>query len=419
MEEYNLSFCEEYEYPANIKKTFIKILDTIKYNNVLSIILIGSAARGELSYFIDNEKLKIYSDFEFFVITKRKVAMKKILSLNKNIYDIESSLQSSKLFHIDISFLYYKHLHNLPKKFQFLEAKKVGKVLYGPDLRHLIKDKVDLRDINESSIIYRLWPIIYYTPKNVFTQMLSKAEEEEIKYILARSVIDIPTWVLPHSNKYIFGIKERINFFKDNYNNLLCKDFLPKWFLNFLEECWIGKSKLKFNISYLELYEKTLICYINVIKYLFHLYKINNIQKENIDKILIKNSNRIFKEYIPRRKAFELLIIARDIKKFGIFPALSWFFLKKRGIAAAFLLNMNFSLLDYLKNGSNYNWYLSKAEEYIKKLYFNISSTKNLNFINKWLYLRKSYIDFLTINYRGFALKKDYLYKVIGEINGK
>lgn len=409
---YNLSFCDDFSYPPEIKDFLVRVLDVLVSKKAISVILSGSVSRGEMSYLYNGGDLKLYSDLEFFVVTNEKMKRQEIMLLYEKIRDLEISLnKQSKFTHIDVSFLSLRELRRLSPKFQFYETKKTGVVLYGKDLRPFFPDKVDVKYVNEASID-RLWSLILYFPKELLLNKVSWEDERNYKYILSRSMLDIPLWILSYEGHFIPNFKSRIDFIYENYGKFYLNTFFPSWFLEFLNECWQGKTRFKFNHELVDMYERVLACYTCAIRYV--LFKIN-VDKENEDlgEKFIKHSPRIFHELILRRKLFELMLLAKNLKGINPFGAYKWFMLHKKGVIAAFLFDMNYALLYYLKKEKTSMDYLGKAENYLCQLDFRIKMIKDINFVSKWLFLRKKYIDFLTLFYRFFSIKREYLEGVI------
>jgi len=65
----DFTFVEKYNYPTQIREHFEEILSNIDESKIESVILTGSTSRGELSYHTTNERLVLYSDYEFLIIS--------------------------------------------------------------------------------------------------------------------------------------------------------------------------------------------------------------------------------------------------------------------------------------------------------------------------------------------------------------
>ncbi|HDK27505.1 MAG: hypothetical protein B5M53_06625 [Candidatus Cloacimonas sp. 4484_209] len=366
-----------------------------------------------MSYVFENGQLNIYSDIELLVIVKGKTKKVERELLYKKLRELEASLaQNNKFFHLDVSIVNLRHIKNLPPKFQFWETKNSG-ITSGEDLRRYLPEKVDFRYLNESSL-NRLHSIILYFPGRFLVNKFSKEDETDFRYILARSVLDIPTWLLPYTGHLICGFKNRIDFIHENKEDLDFISWLPSWFLDFLDECWQGKMKLRFEEDFLTMYDKVLVCFTQATKYVLSRLKLTT-GYEDVEIKIVKYSPRILHEFLPRRKVFELILLGKNWKSISVKDACKWFILNKKGLIAAFLFSMNYALLSHLKGQGIQKDYLRQAEYYLRQLDFRIKNIEGDNFSEKWLYLRKKYIDFLAFFYRWFALKKDYLDSVIEE----
>lgn len=412
MSNYNLSFCDDYSYPHEIKNIFRKFLDSLVLKKVISVILSGSASRGEISYIYNESNLKLYSDLEFFVIVKNTIKKNEINFLNKKFRELEFYLnKQTKFTHIDVSFLKLGEIRKLPPKFQFFETKKTGKTLYGKDLKFLFPDKVNIKYINEFSL-GRLWSLILYFPQNILSSENTKEEEKDYKYILSRSMFDIPLCILAHEGHFIPGFKSRIDFLVNNYNRIQFMNFFPFWFISFLKECWQYKVEFIIRHDLIDMYEKVLVCYDSLTRFILSKTINDTIKEKNINKQLIINSSSIYEPSL-RRKAFELMLLLRNIDKMNIMDGVKWFFVHKNSLMILFLINMNYAMFNYLKGDRICNVYLKHAEDCLLELDFRLKKIRGNKFCDRWLNLRKKYVDFLIFFYRCFEIKKDYLHFVI------
>src|SRR6478735_6065015 len=60
--------CQAYNYPAEIHQLLSEITTAVTIPGVEAVLLSGSASRGELVFVESADHIKLFSDFEFFVI---------------------------------------------------------------------------------------------------------------------------------------------------------------------------------------------------------------------------------------------------------------------------------------------------------------------------------------------------------------
>lgn len=397
---------EKYSYPSelkNIVKEMCNILFSIK--GVKSIILSGSLGRGEFTYFYYDNEIRFLSDIEMFVIVEKK--NREINSVQNKINNIESYVsQTSKLFHIDISFLEKNKINKLPPWLQFWEIAKEN-VILGDEIK-ITPKPIDLRYLNEFSL-NRLQSIILYFPKELFFKIYREDKIIEFNYILHRALLDIPTWLLPYEGYLIHGLLNRCEFVINNHQKLKFVSFMPKFFLDLLYKSMQVKKKPGLHIGNIgDKLGMVLECYIRAIEYI--LFKFNLKNKKDIISDILSYSHILFDEFVLKRKIFELFLLLSNFRNIN---NLKWIFLRKKGLIVSFLLSMNFSLFFNFKNSKEKLEYLIKAENFMRELDFRTTKFDDSNFIDKWLKLRKEYIEFLCFFNKFYKTKRKYYLKVI------
>lgn len=125
----------------------------IKELNPISIILFGGLGKGEGSLY----KGGLFNDIDMYVITKEKIPEKKLEEVGikasrsikaGGIEFIENSSElydAKKFFHVDLRCIKYSDIPKLKKTTRAFEIKYSSQILYGEDIRPLIKiEKKDL-----------------------------------------------------------------------------------------------------------------------------------------------------------------------------------------------------------------------------------------------------------------------------------
>ena len=120
------------DLPDEIQVIIKKIIDILNIPEIESVILIGSAARGEMSFY-NKKELFVRSDIEFYVVTDKPKKVK--IKVSSKIKKLE--FQYSKKwpeFHIDIAYMNKSKLSKLNPWIRHFELINNGKILIGEDL---------------------------------------------------------------------------------------------------------------------------------------------------------------------------------------------------------------------------------------------------------------------------------------------
>jgi len=198
-----------------------------------SIILLGSASRGELSWRRNGQTFELLSDYELFAVGDYPPPLQKHI-LN-SIDRWETSLQErGPLFHVDISFLTTDQLMRLPPCWRHFEARETGYVLFGSDLRSMMP-RIDLTNLDfcelNQILLWRNWHLVMQLPSSLLTRQMS--DDSTYAYLLCRNALDLTTWALPHEGYMIPGFTKRVEFTRENIKHLpLVKSLGPPFIDN-------------------------------------------------------------------------------------------------------------------------------------------------------------------------------------------
>lgn len=182
--------------------------------NIVSVMLIGSAARGELSLKIkDDGAADIFSDVEFLIVVDKPTPA----LFSREVKGVCSRLERelnirSPLFGFDFGILTKQKARMTPKTLWAFEVREFGKTLIGEDVQDLFPkvevESIDLGNLNEL-ILVRLWNMFLHLPKNVIKGEATDYELQIAKIYYARNVNDVPTIFLPHIGLLIGGYRAR------------------------------------------------------------------------------------------------------------------------------------------------------------------------------------------------------------------
>jgi hypothetical protein len=323
-----LTFVEKYNYPIQIREHFEEILSNINESKVQSVILSGSTSRGELSYQTINERIVLYSDYEFLVISKGSVDPLESERLAKVYRTIEERHSTNYLFHIDFSYIDVRRLRSLPPHLKHYETKENGITIYGRDMLHLVPDitlkNLDFKDLNEI-LIWRLWAILLYLPNELVRSGSVDDEQESMyMYVLYRNLLDLTTWILPLKGVLLPSFRKRHAWLESNFSTLQDNQVVDKRFLSLMNECMIGKFELRFNRPLVDLYTTTIEYFVRAKQHLLNVNHTVDYNNVGSGSTIEKRSSRFFHDYHYRRKGYEILFLLNNFRNMGIRQGIRW-----------------------------------------------------------------------------------------------
>ena len=119
----------------------------------------------------------------------------------------------------------YLKFRNTPPTLWAYEAKMLGVVVFGKDVRKDLKDvgieNIDFGSLNEL-VIVRLWNMLVHMNDGFIKNTNTKYEDFIIKFYYARNILDILTILLPQYNVLKGGYKNRTNYFVKSFHT-------PEW----------------------------------------------------------------------------------------------------------------------------------------------------------------------------------------------
>jgi len=394
------------KYPEIIKnhlsELFESILDNLYLDNIVSILFIGSGSRNELSYNIQEKDIDIFSDYEFVIIVNKMLSQKEFDKLNKIFRSLEEKWDiKSPLFYIDYGVSTLSKFKLTPPTLWAYEAKNLGVIVYGRDVRQDLVDVVlsnlDYGNLNEL-IIVRLWNMLVHMNNVFIKKENNKYEDFIIKFYYSRNILDILTILLPNYSILKAGYRNRTKYFVEKFNNQKWnsykKDFerITNLKIDLVDDISLEESQNIFNDGFINLIAD--ISSLNNVKSIEDLEKNRN--------IIIKN--KIFKEKTIRtlrRKVIELKLFKNyyryDLKSIELFMndeiRMNLLFL---------LLLIHKSMHLSLPNDEKIK-YLKKAIDYFNKISYQnkYNYSYDISFEDNFISLREKLLDFMMIWFYG------------------
>lgn len=379
--EFYLDFCDKFGYPRKIKDHFAEIGCILASSeNVVSIIVMGSAARGELGYRTAGDKPVLFSDYEFFVVTKKKFASDEMRMLRNKLKMFENNIShNNPLFKIDFSYTTMKKLPGLRKIVRHYELKRCGEVIYGPDLIHKMPDitlnNLDYRDLN--SIVYkRLLNILSHIPEDLRFERSDEKKASTFNYVLARNALDITTVFLPYQGILLPTYRERVQYVLDNQESAPFKKHFSCELADVLRLSLKGKQGLDLDFNTRDLYRKIIKLFRELICFL-----------RDGESFFFNEWPRERHEFLYLHKMFYLIN-----REKGLLIAIPWLFLSKKFSLTQLLLSMHEALVSKL-DGGDFSGHLVSGEREMARL-DPLYSAGGADFESRWLGHRRELNSF-------------------------
>jgi hypothetical protein len=237
-----------------------------------SIVLLGSAARGEVSAAWVDGRLQLFSDYEFLVITERRISSVERRRVFGRVDALASGFgQSSSLFHVDAAFRLSSGLADMPRSIFTFELKTNGRTIWGPDvlgnLPEVTPENVDLRNTREI-LTKRLWALLLHTPiRGLTSDVLTDFGRRQFGVACARQCLDVPTVLLPHAGILLPTYESRVAYWRSHVGGLPFGQAMRQH-NEFLMRCLEERRATRFNLSPLEGYAATLACLADALAWL-------------------------------------------------------------------------------------------------------------------------------------------------------
>lgn len=301
------------------RELLFRIRQTSLSKRLYSVYLIGSAARGELSFLLSPSGFDVHGDIEYLFVFRGSVKRKDKRILSKILQDIEQYLNiKSPFFHIDYGAYSRIKMRFLPNTFWFQELFNNGQLVYGQSdtdlFRTILRRRYDLGNLNRI-IIVRLWNMLRIMPDKIKSDELSEYEKELVAHSYARNILDILTVYMPNKGYKLFTYKSRLKA----YQNLDLDDRL--WKVDLFREC----LDIKLGNTRSTDYERLGLEFLEAYQILFqYLRQANprlgtNFTRVVFRELLYKRTRRFIKvmKLIFNTRRFDLRLLNTDITDFA------------------------------------------------------------------------------------------------------
>lgn len=398
----NLEFCDKYKYPIEIRDLFRNLLVPINPRKVRSVILYGSSAFGEFGYAINDEEVKVYSDYDLFIIARENKDKEYVKDLSQ-FYNSLKQKYPNKFSNINFSYNDANCLRGIFKKNPDIRfnIRNHSEVIFGEDLRTLIP-AVELNEFTPEfkvdSLLGKLWRLMLSIPKEILTgQYISEETLKKWTYILCKLYLELIGWILNMEGILLVTYKEKIDYFLKCFSDLKASAFF-KADKDLLEECYSVKTTGRFSQSPIAMCNKIISQYLLTRKYLLFCFGMTESYKE--PKFSVLKGLPTPDKYLSR-KAYNLYLMLSRFSLFQPIHAVKWFSSDKYYLMFDYLYAMFESIYYYLN--AEYNRALEifdAARLVLERLLLDKRHVKELksdDFSQMWLLFRRLSMEFLCI----------------------
>lgn len=388
-----VSKLQAFGYPSVLCEVIIGFSNCVHEvfsNQKPGILLIGSTARGELSWINELDKVQLFSDIELLVVVSNKDRDKE-KAFSQLITELESKCDFGNLFHIDFTVITWEKLARLDKKFFIFESKKCGIDLSDKSVRPQLPDvnrsNLNWKELNEV-LLHRLNSMLHVIPSSLFSCAMSGNEQRVFALNLAKNTLDITTWLHPYESEgLVAGFTARTASWGDAF---LEQKLLGSYFsindVGYIKNCLALRKSPYAPVDVVSMFEQTLSLYTKAISYCKAMNAID--ENKSISKML--PSIKLFDEYRFRQRASQAISLLVSIPEIGVVKFVRNVICVRRGVAANFCYYMLLAASRFVSN-DNTSWsYLNKARKELVKLtkYKGIDGD---DFLNTWLNMRECF----------------------------
>ena len=403
--------CRTYSYPADMGRLLAEIVSAIQLPSTKSIVLSGSAGRGELVFTTSASGLRLFSDLELFVIAdqvdlhQREAAFATLKLIEERQWKI-----GARTFHTDIDFLTTQQWQNQLDRFQGWETAKAGWILFGDDVLNVVQSsRVEPRAAIQSSL-NRLWHLLLYLPERLLRRCPTEDDLQVFNYSLNRAVLDFPLWLLVHRGVLVPGFAGRQKYLHEHRDDFRQPGLPIDDLLEAVDAAVRARHHPELKQDVIALYETVLGWYPRLVSWTLNLSPATD--NRNFPATLRAHHRQLYSPLNWKRHAWEMRMMKEVGASSSPVVAMNWLREKKQATITTFLWHMHQAAKQYLTNSEAEADEQLRLAEHDLGLLFPGRSVNSAAFIERWLLLRRIFFDFLMLFYRGLKQKESY-YEVV------
>jgi len=362
------------------------------------VLLIGSTARGELSWADNSEGVHLFSDIEFLVAVSKNNKNKEDEFRNL-ILKLETEYDFGDLFHIDYTIITWSKLPKLEKKFFIYESKQCG-INFGEksvssQLPIVNRSNIKWKELNEV-LLHRLTSMLHAIPVTFLTSTMTIEEKRTIGLNIAKNTLDITTWLHPYeADNLVAGFTMRLaSWDKAFLERKKLGEFISSEDIDYMNRCLALRNSPYSDVDVMGMLQKTLSLYSKAILYCKAMNDMD--KKTNISDVV--PSIKLFDEYSLRQRVSQASSMFKNISEVGLSKFVRNSVCIRKGIAVNIC---NFLLLaanDCIKEDAASIKHLNMARSEFSKL-TKLEVIQEENFVKAWIDLRECFKQYQNITH--------------------
>jgi len=404
------SLLHAYSYPEPILDCLKGVATWLERHLPVSrLLLLGSTSRGELSWYERGGELDVFSDLEFYLLTKRPLHATEACALSaaKAHWHRRWSFPNP-FFHIDISLnpetVFWRKIR-FDRRIAIFESISNAKVLIGADFDRepwlFGIGELDLGNTNEL-VLVRLWMQLLFTPISVVEGTACDYEWLIFRFALCRNILEVLTIFLPNVGILLPSYRQREEYFRTHSELHSYFRHFPRDAAQVQADCLKAKLYLHMPEPWIFYYERFLRQYLCLLGFLTDTSTdegpLSLGYLDGICELVLSSRGRFMNDHwLPkmRRLRREARLFRRYSQLEGPSVALKWLRLPRRSLIICFLLCMHYALYDLLQTGESEA--IPRAVGILAEIHpsFSVEGLSGTP-TEQWLCLRSVFMDFMS-----------------------
>lgn len=270
------ALCDRFGYPPELRGALERISVALRRLQPRAILVVGSAARGELSFRrAADGRLEMFSDLELFCLLGSESAedaedvWREIASVEREIF------VPNRLFHIDCLIGRDVPAGASGRGLLWYEGGLTFQVLFGPEDSYFGEVDPSLLSLGlvNQLVIIRLWWLLVSFPSRLLIgpgqrSALSGDERDAFMYTQVRNLLDVLSIWLPNEGVYECGYVPRLRYVQAHWEELRGTEHLPTGFLDDVSDATRRKLECDLEGEPMEWYLKVIRGYEGLVGFL-------------------------------------------------------------------------------------------------------------------------------------------------------
>lgn len=403
--------CSVHGFPEEVGAILRRVVEVVGSLGPVSVLLHGSTARGELTWWRDEEgQVRLGSDMEMYVVHRDPIEASARARADQALSALADEVNAGgpPLFHVDVGFYTPGALGGHEPTFRCWDTRATGRVLLGDDVRELLPDlgpaDIDLRQLNEVPI-HRLWEMAFRVPAALVRG--ERCDDPPFAAVCARQALDLTTWLLPHAGILVPTFARRNAAWRERFAELRLAGYFAPESAELLDECLEAKLRFRPRRTGAELHADVLDAFRAGLRLVLGTGPAAD--DGEIAAAARADGAKHWRVETPRRRAYEAYLLVRD--RPAPLRGVRWWAARKKVEQVVALLHLN-AALGAILAGGDAEGPLRRAEDVMRRVWYGFTPSGGSS-ADRWLAARRGYVEYLVGSSRWFGPRREYLFSVI------